>query len=56
MMWQASANERAARLEREKFEQQIRLAIQQGYDELKAAAETVRPPRPTSARRRRFFP
>jgi outer membrane protein len=41
MTWQAVANERAARLEREKFEQQIRLAIQQGYDELKAAAETI---------------
>jgi len=41
MVWQATANQRAARLEREKFEQQIRLAIQQGYDELNAAAETV---------------
>lgn len=41
MMWQAVANERAARLEREKFERQIRLSIQQGYDELKAAAETI---------------
>ncbi len=41
MMWQASANQRAARLQREKSEQQIRLAIQQGYDELKASAETI---------------
>ena len=41
LVWQATANQRAARLEREKFEQQIRLAIQQGYDELNAAAETV---------------
>lgn len=41
MVWQATANQRAARLEREKFEQQIRLSIQQGYDELNAAAETV---------------
>jgi outer membrane protein len=41
LVWQATANERAARLEREKFEQQLRLAIQQGYDELKAAAETI---------------
>ncbi len=38
---QAAANQRAARLERDKFERQIRLAIQQGYDELNAAAETV---------------
>jgi outer membrane protein len=41
MMWQAVANQRVARLEREKFEQQIRLAIQQGYDELNAASETI---------------
>ena len=41
MVWQATANQRAARLEREKFEQQIRLAIQQGFDELNASAETV---------------
>ena len=41
MMWQATANERAAKLEREKTEQQIRLAIQQAYDELKAAGETI---------------
>jgi outer membrane protein len=41
LVWQATANEHAAKLEREKFEQQLRLAIQQGYDELKAAAETI---------------
>jgi len=40
-MTQALANQRSARLEREKTEQQIRLAIQQGYDELTAAAETI---------------
>jgi len=41
LVWQATATERAAKLEREKFEQQMRLSIQQGYDELKAAAETI---------------
>jgi outer membrane protein len=41
LVWQATANQRAAKLECEKFEQQMRLAIQQGYDELKAAAETI---------------
>ena len=38
---QAVANQRAARLEREKVEQQVRLAIQQCVDELKAASETI---------------
>ena len=41
LIWQATANQRATRLEREKTEQQLRLAIQQGYDELKTAAETI---------------
>ena len=41
VVWQASANQRAARLERAKFEQLVRLAIQQAYDELKAAGETI---------------
>jgi outer membrane protein len=41
LVWQATANQRAARLERDKQEQQIRLSIQQGYDEIVAAAETV---------------
>jgi outer membrane protein TolC len=41
LVWQATANERAARLEREKTEQQIRLAVQQALDELKTAQETV---------------
>jgi outer membrane protein TolC len=41
MVWQATAAERTARLEREKLEQQICLAIQQGFDELKAASETI---------------
>ena len=41
MMVEAAANQRAARLEREKTEQQIRLAVQQAFDELKAASETL---------------
>lgn len=38
---QALANQRAARLDREKFEQQTRLSIQQGYDDLQAATESI---------------
>ncbi|MGE5569577.1 MAG: TolC family protein [Rhodospirillales bacterium] len=38
---QAVAAQRAARLEREKAEEQIRLSLQQRLDELEAAAETV---------------
>ena len=30
LVWQATANQRAARLEREKVEQQVRLGLQQG--------------------------
>jgi outer membrane protein len=41
LIWQATASQRIARLEREKAEQQIQLAVQQSFDELKAAAETV---------------
>jgi len=41
MIWQATANQRTARLEREKAEQQVRLGIQQGLDELRATQETV---------------
>lgn len=41
LMTQAAANQRSARLEREKVEQQIRLSIQQRFDELKAAEETI---------------
>lgn len=41
LVWQATANQRAARLEREKLEQQVRLTLQQGLDELSAARETV---------------
>jgi outer membrane protein len=41
LMEQAVANQRSAKLERDKNEQQIRLAVQQGFDELKAAAETI---------------
>jgi outer membrane protein len=38
---QALAAQRSARLEREKFQSQARLAIRQAYDELKAADETI---------------
>ncbi len=38
---QAVAAQHSARLEREKFEQQVRLSIRQGYDDLKAASETI---------------
>lgn len=41
MVWQATANQRTARLEREKVEQQIRLAVQQALDEVQASAETI---------------
>ena len=41
MTEQAVANQRSSRLEREKTEQQIRLAVQQGLDDVKAAAETI---------------
>ena len=38
---QAVANQRAARLEREKAEQQIKLSLQQGLDDVVAARETI---------------
>ncbi len=38
---QALSNQRSAHLDREKFEQQIRLSIQQRYDDLQAAAESI---------------
>jgi len=38
---QALANQRAAHLDREKFEQQVRLAIQQAYNDLQAARESI---------------
>ncbi len=41
MVYQATANQRSARLERERVEQQVRLGLQQALDELKAAEETV---------------
>ncbi len=41
LVQQATANQQGAKLECEKVEQQIRLSIQQGYDELKAAGETI---------------
>ncbi len=41
LVWQATANQRATRLERERVEQQVRLGLQQGLDELSAARETI---------------
>jgi outer membrane protein TolC len=41
MVMQATAAQRAARLEREKLEQQIRLGLQQALDETRAALETI---------------
>ncbi len=41
LVWQATASQRAAHLELEKNEQQVRLALQQGLDELTAARETI---------------
>ncbi|MBI3695341.1 MAG: TolC family protein [Acidobacteria bacterium] len=41
LVWQATAAGRAARLERERAEQQVRLVLQQGLDDLKAAEETI---------------
>ena len=47
IVWQATANQAPRSLDREKVEQQIRLAVQQGFDELKAAAETIAAARAT---------
>ncbi len=41
LVWQASAAERTARLEREKTEQQISLNLRQSLDEMTAARETI---------------
>ena len=41
MVYQAAANQRTARLEHEKAEQQIKLQLQQAVDELRAAQETI---------------
>ncbi|HVX67419.1 MAG TPA: TolC family protein [Bryobacteraceae bacterium] len=41
LVYQATAAQRQARLERTKTEQQVRLALQQGLDELTAAHQTV---------------
>ncbi|MCC7175134.1 MAG: TolC family protein [Bryobacterales bacterium] len=41
LVYQATANQRAVRLEREKVEQQVRLGLQQALDEIRAATETV---------------
>src|SRR5690242_13947773 len=42
MVYQATAQERTAGLERRKAEQQVRLALQQALDELAASGETIR--------------
>lgn len=44
---QALASQRVARLERDKFEQQVRLSIQQSYDDLQAAKESIAAARAT---------
>ena len=41
LMEQAAANQKATHLERERVEQQVRLGLQQGGDDLKAARETI---------------
>ncbi|MCL4401865.1 MAG: TolC family protein, partial [Acidobacteria bacterium] len=41
LVYQATAAERSARAQREKAEQQVRLALQQGMDEIAAARETI---------------
>ncbi len=41
LVYQAVANQRSVRLDREKLEQQIRLSLQQGLDDIKAAQETI---------------
>ena len=41
LVWQATAYERQARLEREKVEQRVRLDLRQALDDLSAASETV---------------
>ncbi len=41
LVYQASANQRAATLERQRVEQQVRLDLQQAWDEMAAAKETV---------------
>ncbi|MCE5310793.1 MAG: TolC family protein [Acidobacteriales bacterium] len=41
MVWQATAYQRQARLEREKVEQRVRLDLRQALDDLAAAKETV---------------
>lgn len=47
LVWQATANQRAARLELEKAQQQLTLSLRQGVDELKAAMETIAAARAT---------
>lgn len=41
MVWQATAAQRTTQLERQKAEEQVRLSLQQGLDELGAASQTV---------------
>ncbi len=47
LITQALASQRVARLERDKFEQQVRLSIQQSYDDLQAAKESIAAARAT---------
>lgn len=47
LVWQASAAQRTTRLERERVEQQVRLSLQQGLDELAAARQTIAATRAT---------
>jgi len=42
LVWQATAYEHQARLEREKVEQRVRLDLRQSLDDLAAASETIR--------------
>ncbi len=47
LITQALASQRSARLDRDKFEQQVKLAIEQARDDLRAAEESVAAARAT---------
>ncbi|MBI4906047.1 MAG: TolC family protein [Acidobacteria bacterium] len=55
MVAQATANERSARLERERAEQEIRLNLQQAVDELRATNETILAARATEGQASRVL-
>lgn len=55
LIQQAVAAERSARLERQRVEEQVRLALQQGLDEMTAAAETIRAARANVAQAERVL-